>query len=260
MKTTLKLLCCAICIFLGIFFTGCNTPDPEEDLGPEEKLTIIKFSDPQYANYLIVDDNLMAMRGNRCNREFATSWREVWPDWVKETNRKPYIELTDGWYLIDWTWWQYPYGNTMLTDFTLDDYDKYLGVIQFEATESYIRGKHLFETKKISLASLILYTYPDENYPMYDIVDWWKSDTTYYDTVYHVTEYVYAGSVAGGRYIAPMEYLAEDRKCLCGEIEYADNIWNVMREHLIKVIQNGDLNNLPKVTKEQRLKLLNIEQ
>ena len=52
MKTSLKLLCCAICIFLGIFFTGCDTPETLENVN--YSFCFFKLKDSKYKDYIIM--------------------------------------------------------------------------------------------------------------------------------------------------------------------------------------------------------------
>lgn len=238
-------------------FCSCDNNNVSHNpTGPTPWVTIIKFTKPEYVNNLIVSDyknfdNFILMRGNECSANYlmnfhSQNWNHRFPSLE---DRTPYIELTDGWYLVDWTWYHYPYdGKTLLTEVTWDIYN---GECNFDKSVPHI-SKNVFQKKEIEFASFVTYLFQNGECPMFDIyVDYYK------DTV-RANEYLYFSSIFGhldgfdGNYGDFLEG-PEDR-CLCNLTEELDDLWETIRQQLINIINNGDLDKLPVADYEILLK------
>ena len=239
MKSISFFLHLCMCIIIGAVLLSCenNRPMPEP---ADSAVYIVKFTKPSDVNNLIVTDygweHFILMRGNCCSANFLknTSGR----DWIYEfpsiEDRIPYIELADGWYLIDWTWQYYPYnGKVLLTDVTWDNYH---GEHLFDRSISYISGDDIYEKKEIEIGKLVNYLYPDGNYPTFKYNSIMLNEFRYFHTLY------------GGRYSCEgkaLPYLGNEGECVCSRVSEMDTLWEFIRQQLITVIKNGDLDNLP---------------
>ncbi|MBQ6764141.1 MAG: hypothetical protein IJP45_03025 [Paludibacteraceae bacterium] len=247
-----RLFLSAIIIASIITLSSCHSGS-EADLPPDNDVTLIKFKDPSYVNNLIVNDystGFFLMRGNRCNAGYLKN--TYGKDWNYSfeplDERTPYIELIDGWYLIDWSWNCYPYnGQTLLTEVT---WDNYKGEYFFDKSTPHISG-NIFEKRGVNFMDLVAYTYPNGNYPLFTFH---YPNSSY---VEEVNEYLYFSYLIGGPYAGPhIDFLSGNGDCLCNRVEEMDALWDLIRSQLITLIQNGDLYSLPRATEEQRLEIL----
>lgn len=244
-----SMLCASI---IGIALVSCENNSQYQEEAPDSWVNIIKFTNPSYVNYLIVNDYgeefFFLVRGNHCSANYLknSSDKEWIYDFPSLESRIPYIELTDGWYLIDWTWQYYPHnGKTLLTDVTWKNYH---GEYTFDRSTPHI-SENAFQKKEIGIANLVAYSCPDGNYPTFK-----------YDTV-SLNEYIYFNTLIGGRYSymgIPTPFLGSDGYCLCSRVEELDALWNLIRQQLINLIKNGDLDNIPPADINKLLK--DIEQ
>ena len=219
-----------------------GTPEPSSPI-----ITITHFSDLNYTNNIIVTNyeelnQFLLMRGNECMRNPNTGDKyEEWPYDVPATIRSPYIELADGWYLIDWSWNGYPYdGNIILTDITWENYD---GSFYFEKSHKYIENSknNIYHSMHIRLANLMVYTYPDSQYPKYHFN---ASECHNFEENEEHNEFMM------------ITHLRHSTPCLCEDLsDMYDKMWELLREQLIKVIQNNDLDNLPSANTQQLAEL-----
>lgn len=241
----------AIIVVIAAFFCSCERPTGP-GLPPALSVTIVKFKDPSYANNLIVNDygkdkEFILMRGNRCSAGYLKDF--MGKDWTYNfepmEGRIPYIELSDGWYLIDWTWLYYPYnGNVLLTEVTWDNYN---GEARFDHSTPHISAKNLIEKKGINVMDLVAYSYPDGNYPKYHfryLNSDYEADLNEY---YLIDQFECCGE----------EFLPRGGDdCWCDRVEEMDALWDLLRTQINTLIQNGDLYSLPRATQEQRLNIM----
>ncbi len=246
-------------IFISLFvialtatFISCE--QEEEALPPALTVTLMKFKEPSYVNHLIVQDTKNSdqftfMRGNQCSASYLYNFGGI--DWTYDfpslEGRTPYVELLDGWYLVDWPWFQYPYGGQiLLTDVT---WENYKGEWLFDKSSPHISG-NIYERKDIRVVDLVVYSYPDGNYPTFTF----RSPNSDYEV--ELNEYLYISKHIGGPEIGPMHYLDTNGDCLCNRVEEMDNLWGLLQWQLNTLIENGDVYSLPKATKEQYLTLI----
>ena len=222
-------------------------------LPPDNAVTLMKFKDPSYVNNLIVneyDAGFLLMRGNKCSAGYLfNTYGNAWNYGFEPLDERiPYIELTDGWYLIDWSWYGYPYnGKALLTEVT---WDNYKGEYSFDKSTPHISG-NIFEKRDVNFMDLVAYSYPDGNYPLYTFH---YPNSSY---VEEVNEYLYFSYLIGGPYAGPhINFLSSNGDCLCNRVEEMDALWNLIRSQLNTLIQNGDLSSLPHASEAQKLELL----
>lgn len=244
---------------ISLVIVSCDNHNSPSATAPESYVTLVKFTDPSYVNNLIVNDyknseHFILMRGNRCSENYyMNSSGKDWPyDFSGLEDRTPYIELTDGWYLIDWTWEGYPYnGQTLLTEVTWDNYN---GEYTFDKSTSHISSNKICIKKYVSVQDLVIYSYPDGNYPTYPFKGY-NSKGTYVDE--DVNEYLYHAFLLGNAHGFPSKpFLSENGDCLCNMVEDLDTLWDVFRQQLITLIKNGDLESIKHATPEQILELI----
>ena len=219
-----------------VTFISCDNQPADQQ--PESALTLIKFKNPSYVNNLIVTDYdnsdvFLLMRGNNCSKGYLknTSGKDWIYDFPSLEKRTPYIELTDGWYLVDWSWRFYPYnGQVLLTDVTWDNYN----------------GEYSF----------------DKSIPVWPCNSSFRSLTSNTGEEYseELNEYLYISQLYGGDQYATLGYLNPNGNCLCNRVEEMDDLWDLLRTQLINVIKNGDLKSLPRATKEQRMALMGLKE
>lgn len=244
-------------IFISLFvialtstFIGCE--QKEEALPPALTVTLMKFKEPSYVNHLIVTDysnckDFLLMRGNNCSAGYLYyfSGKDWTYDFPSLDDRTPYIALSDGWYLVDWPWYQYPFGGqVLLTEVT---WDNYKGEWLFDKSSPHI-SNNIYEKIEIRMLDLVVYANPDGNYPEY---------TYRYTGSNHkenMNEYRYFEHLIGGE-ASTWGFLERDEDCLCSRAEEADSLWDLIRTQLNTLIQNGDLYSIPKATKEQEYTL-----
>ena len=237
-------------LLVSIIAIGCNSNITE--LSPEPHITILKFKEPSYKNYPIVskygsnnDAELVLMRGNRCSAEYIknTSGKEWTYDFQPTENRNPYIELADGWFLVDWMWYMYPFdGKILLTDVSWDIYN---GEYHFESNQSHIQGlENICYRKDIPIKDIIAYIYPEKNYPTYRINMY---DTVSGEYVLEMNEYQLVEFTNCENHPA-FPYLSDKTTCMCEIVSEMDELWSIIRKQLITIINNGDINNLPSVS------------
>ena len=247
--------------FIGVLmiFVSCDSSQNSNySLGPKSQVTLVKFSNSEYVNNLIVNDyknweKFVLMRGNNCSPSYDKNFNHR--DWSYPfpglEGRKPYIELVDGWYLIDWSWGGYPYnGKTLLTDVNWDNYN---GEVFFDRSMPHV-SNNSFKKKYIYIADLVAYSYPDGNYPKYPILQYNESKGI--DTIAYYNEFLYFETLMGGRIMSGTPFLFNTVYCLCERVEEMDALWELLRQQIIAVINNGDLNHLPSASDEQILQLL----
>lgn len=248
-----KLFLSVVIIVTVIFFCSCEK-HTVFDLPPALAVSLVKFKDPSYVNNLIVTDyknykTFVLMRGNNCSAAYLKNF--IRKDWIYSfeplEGRIPYIELKDGWYLVDWSWYGYPYnGQVLLTEVTWDNYN---GECSFDKSSPHI-SKNIYERKDVDVMDLVAYSYPDGNYPKYTFR---YPNSTYTE---EVNEYAYISHLIGGPYIGPLDFLNSKEDCLCNRVEEMDSLWDLLRTQLNTLIQNGDLYSLPHATQEQSLILI----
>lgn len=249
-----KLLFPAFVIALISMLSGCERPSAA--LPPDLTVTLMKFEDPSYVNHPIVTDysnfkDFVLMRGNRCSASYLYHFGgQDWTyDFPSLDERMPYIELSDGWYLVDWSWYVYPYdGQVLLTDVT---WDSYKGEWRFDKSSPHI-SRNVYERKDIRVIDLVVYSYPDGNYPTFTF--------RYPNSDYEgdMNEYRYISALIGGPEIGPiLDYLDTSGDCLCNRVAEMDNLWDLLRSQLNTLIENGDVYSIPKATQEQYLSLIN---
>lgn len=251
-----KYMCFILLLSVVFTFSNCGNHGGVEATEPEKYLVLMHFTEPSYVNNIIVNDYkdgeyFVLMRGNRCDEDYCKNSFYA-EDWVEEirslSGRTPYVELADGWYLVDWPWSQYPHNaQTLLTDNT---WDNYKGEYVFDKSTPHITGK-IYETKYIRVQDLVVYSYPDDNYPTYPF----KGNFSGIYIEDDVNEYLHYVFLIGAPGRSGMKYLAND-DCLCNRVEELDDLWNLFRQQLITVIQNGDLNSIPYVTTDKEIELL----
>lgn len=245
----------AMIIATTVFFCSCERGS--YDLPPALTVTLVKFKNPSYVNNLIVNDYktssyFQLMRGNRCSAGYLKSFYDA--DWEYSfeplDGRIPYIELSDGWYLIDWSWNGYPFnGKTLLTEVTWYNYN---GEYVFDKSTPHISG-NIYERKDIGVLDLVAYSYPDGNYPTFTFH---YPNSSYVD---EVNEYLYISHLIGGPELgAGVNYLDSKGDCLCNRVEEMDAIWDLLRSQINTLIQNGDLYSLPHATQEQEMEIINM--
>lgn len=249
MKVKILFLLLSFASFAACNGPGTNNPssgsNPATTL-PESSVMIIKFTNPEYADNPIVSDyadyeHFVLFRGNQCSALYMNSFygKEIWEfDFPSLDGRSPYIPLTDGWYLVDWTWDNYPYdGKTILTAVT---WDTYQGEFMFDKSTPHVSGG-VFQKRGIRVDQLITYAYPEGNYPIFDY------KVPGHDTIVSLKEFEYFENLTNGRYVSwgYPPYLTIDGDCLCNRVEEMDNLWDLLRQHLVAVIENDDLDNLP---------------
>ena len=248
-----KIVLSIIVIALTATFIGCE--QKEEALPPALTVTLMKFKEPSYINHLIVTDysnckDFLLMRGNNCSAGYLYyfSGKDWTYDFPSLDERTPYIELSDGWYLVDWPWYMYPYnGQVLVTDVT---WDSYKGEWQFDKSSPHI-SQNIYERKDIGVIDLVAYSYPDGNYPTFAFR---YPNSDYED---ELNEYLYMSALIGGPHMGPMmHYLDASGDCLCNKVEKMDDLWNLLRLQLNTLIQNGDVYSLPAATQEQYLTLI----
>lgn len=225
------------------------------DIEPPLTVTLMKFKNSSYVNHLIVNDYkssscFMLMRGNNCSAGFLENFsgHEWTYDFPSLDGRTPYIELENGWYLVDWPWFMYPLnGQVLLTEVTWDNYN---GECRFDKSSPHITG-NIYEKKDINVLDLVAYSYPDGNYP--------KFTYQYPNSEYmeDMNEYRYFDMLIGSTEASPSGFLESGKDCLCNRVDEADALWDLLRTQLNTLISNGDVNSLPKATQEQRIKIEN---
>lgn len=228
---------------LIVVFSACSQVQVNYDPDPPHIITIMHFSDLAYTNNLIVTDykdieKFVLMRGNECMRdEWTNDSYEEWPFDFPIIRRSPYIELTEGWYLIDWTWLNYPYdGQIILTDITWENYD---GNFYFDKSLPHITNNNFYETKFIKLTDLMEYSYPNGQYPTYQFKAHRNDGLAdyYEDTVYNEYQII-------DKFFR-MNFLSVEQSCACGDqSDTLDKMWEVLRQQITTVIKNGDLENI----------------
>ncbi len=251
-------ICYLLVSVLILTFVSCGNNQQLEAPQPEYALTLLHFTEPSYVNHLIVNDydntdSFVLMRGNQCDSAYQRNFSGK--EWIYKfgslNNRAPYIELTDDWYLVDWSWYMYPLnGHTLLTDVT---WDNYKGECFFDKSTPHITD-NIYERIDIVVEDLIVYSCPDGKYPtfMLNINDVYNIDKGE-EPVEEVNEYIYYLRML----TTPSHpYLEENGKCACNSVEELDGLWDVFRQQLIKLIENGDLKSLPSATSEQHIQLL----
>lgn len=255
-----------IYIMVAFVFIGCNTTDVSPiNFDMSERIpcvTIVKFKNSLYINHLIVSNyskdscGSILMRGNQCER---TQWLTFWDydaDGSKidgywnfnfpERLRDPFWALPNGWYLVDWAWFgfdtPYPFdGNTILTEVTFDNYREY-GISEFDKSvpHKYMGNKdNIFESRRIAIADLMGYFYPDGNYPQYklhifDRIQGVDTITTFPNQLF------YHSHLSGTRPVSNVT------NCLCEIADEMDAYWTILQSELTQLINNGDLDNLEK--------------
>ena len=244
-------------VIIGVvfLFTACSSQPEIGDNEPEEpSVIIVKFKDPAYAEHVIVTDyenvnSLVLMRGNMCDVFFHKEFPESPSDGniesdVKDRLRKPFWSLPDGWVLIDWAWFgttgqAYPYnGNCVLTDVTWDNFYDY-NTYHFEREIPHITKlpQELYIKKGIRIADLMAYSYPDGNYPTFQIH--YVNEKNDYDSILtYSNEYFYFNALKRKR--------TDTSECLCCNetAEDLENLWRLLQSQISKLIENGDLYNL----------------
>lgn len=241
-------------LLAGCMLMSCEKPaDMEEQ--PALTVTLMKFNEPSYVHNLIVTDydncdDFILMRGNNCSKGYlkSTSGKDWTYDFPSLDGRTPYIELFDGWYLVDWAWYQYPFdGSILLTEVT---WDNYKGEYSFAKTSPHV-SDNIYERKDITVADLVVYSYPDGNYPK----------LTYHypnsDYVEELNEYKYFDLMLGRHEASTWGFLEKEDDCLCNRVEEMDSLWELIGSQLKTLIENGDLHSLPSATQEQLSKLIN---
>ena len=249
-------------IVIAVMVTFISCDNQPADQQPESALTLIKFKNPSYVNNLIVTDYdnsdvFLLMRGNNCSKGYLTNTSGK--DWIYDfpslEKRTPYIELTDGWYLVDWSWRFYPYnGQVLLTDVTWDNYN---GEYSFDKSIPHI-SKNIYDRKDIPFIDLVAYSFPDGNYPTFIFRSLTSNTGEEYSE--ELNEYLYISQLYGGDQYATLGYLNPNGNCLCNRVEEMDDLWDLLRTQLINVIKNGDLKSLPRATKEQRMALMGLKE
>ena len=258
MKRNLTLLVITIVILM---ISSCGSTEISVPEAPEPSLTLIRFTNPSYVNNIIVTDydnfkGFVIMRGNECDEHYLknTSGKEWIYDFPSLDSRTPYIELNDGWYLVDWSWSSYPYnGQVLLTDIT---WEKYKGEFGFDKSTAHISG-NIYERIGIKVSDLVIYSFPDGNYPLFKFHG--VHDRTGEEYVEELNEYLYFSSFFGGRgcVMSPsLSYIRKDGYCLCNKVEELDDLWELFRQQLNTAIGNGEILSIPSATDEQLRNLL----
>lgn len=255
-------ICLIFIILVTMIFEGCETrpilnspPD-----GPAPSVLIIRFKGPAYMKHLIVTSDhdqtgSLLMRGNQCERtqyltfgEYDADGSKMTGDWnfsFPERLRDPFWSLPDGWYLIDWAWFgletPYPFnGNTILTDITLENYREY-GASSFDKSVPHIyfdSQNKIFESRKIKVADLMGYSYPDENYPSYTLREYDKKNGI--DTIVtYPNQYFYFKQICHTRAVSNVT------NCCCEIADELDAFWTLLQSQIANVINNDDLDNMP---------------
>ena len=138
----------------------------------------------------------------------------------------------------------------LLTDVTWDNYN---GEYSFAKSAPHT-SKNIYERKDIKVADLVIYSYPDANYPTYKFHNVDKQGIEYTE---ELNEYMYLSKLIGGPETGPdLSYLDADGNCLCNRVEEMDNLWELLRMQLNNLIKNGNLESLQSATDEQLSKLI----
>ena len=196
----------SVCIFFG-----CN--DRVEATEPQMSVTLIKFKQPEYKNYILAnkfkgDDYICGMRFNKCELP------------IGEAGFSPYWELPDNWLLVDWKWYLFPYNANLvlLTDLTWEQFEvdssKISRVPTWSLSEPYITDpiENVYYIKVDNLEKYSNSTYGQE---MKSLID-----RTFKEESYNQLK---------------------EGNCICEMADVYDNIWALLQADLSTAIQNGDL-------------------
>ena len=255
-----KYMCFILLLSVVFTFSNCGNHGGVEATEPEKYLVLMHFTEPSYVNNIIVNDYkdgkyFVLMRGNRCDEDYCKNSFYA-EDWVEEirslSGRTPYVELADGWYLVDWPWWLYP--NNAQTLLTENTWDNYKGEYIFDKSTPHITG-NIFKKKYIGVADLVVYSYPNGNYPTFTFSK--TNEQTGEKIDVELNEYMYYSKLMGNRDVGSgLPYLNKGGECLCNRVEELDALWDLFRQQLNTLIENGDLNSLRPATEEQKRELL----
>ena len=251
-----RLLILSLLISL-LFASGCGGQSGIRE--PKPSVGIIRIKDPVCLKNVIVwsddDKEIMTLdRGNQCEHTFFQSFPR--PDYdgsllgatgevnFPERYRDPFWELADGWYLIDWAWHNVannPYPNlgyTILTEVTFANLYDY-GTCIFDKSVPHISRSRdeLYETRRIYIADLMAYIYPDGNYPPIEHYRYIKEEQKE-ELVSYPNQYFYHQ----GLYNAPIA--SNVVTCLCDMADEMDAYWALLQNQLTTLINNGDLNKI----------------
>lgn len=246
MKKNMILIISAICLL------SCNSVNN----GPQVPLTsqwgsfeLVKFSDPTYIQYVFTDIAFdsqpykLRVSQNCCMELFL--------------GKNPYIELTDGYYIVDWKWGQviYPTYNSFFLNYRWEDvksvyqvWDRSTEIISnIDAITSlgYYRRQDIDKFLGIELSkdtSLL----PLENYvgSKNYVRPWWVSERL-------AEQWKYLDDIPDTIYQAHYEYLPDRSDSVffpaytkvdyLKEVAFQDSLQMQYAEKLIKIIKAGNL-------------------
>lgn len=101
-------------IVAALWFVACENQNEHNDriIDPPSYrwymyISFVKFSDPEYLNYVVVDRDDFGDYEHMCNiRSTGRTYEQFY------IGSSPYIPLTDGYYIVDWKWGDFIYPPT----------------------------------------------------------------------------------------------------------------------------------------------------
>ena len=203
-----------ILIFTSNLLTGCE----QNASAPPPSVTILKLKQPIYKNYILANyfsggDSIILMRARRCEEPTG------------QAGYSPYWELPDGWLLVDWKWFSFPYnaGLALLTEQTWDKAE-------------YRDGKQFPQKWPVSEPHILqpvekIYYIKAEDLAKY-------ANTKYPDMLVRLI------SGYGLEYGGVECSTDAGSTCFCEQSDLADSLWTIVQNDLSVAIKNGDLEHI----------------
>ena len=222
---TMKKISCLIrlslCLLMMFITTGCPTLPPPN---LSSSIRLIKFNDSTDKNYILAHyesesrysdgEYAQVMRFNMCTSHSDHHYIDEWRFDFPESHRFPYWDLPNGWLLIDWRYYGFPYNKDQAVVLN----QKWETLYQYD---SWFFPKDMIRHKN-------------------PIVEWIEVDLHQLGTALEKTYSTEVLQLVNQTKNAWDFYDVDDGYCSCEIPEKLDSVWSVIQTDLSAFIEAGN--------------------
>lgn len=202
----------------GCLLVACTSNEPIPNMTPTHYMymNIVKFSSPEYLNYVAVEKEYMGDEEHICHIRFleGRACEELY------IGSSPYIALPDEYYIIDWKWGDFIYPPT---NFLID--------VKWSEVES---RNQRWEYPSIYITSNFI---KEWGYVSYKTIDTYLNIQSVQDYDYIMPEWM-----DGYGYRSLKDIPESEVESYMADVRYQDSLRDVFVEHLSQIIKEGALN------------------
>lgn len=221
MRNVLYLIKLSLLLLIMFVSVGCPTPPPPN---LNNSIRLIKLKDSSDKDYILAHyepkgkystgEYAQVMRFNMCTSHPNHHYINDWIFDFSESHHIPYWELPNGWLLVDWRYYDFPYNTTQAVVLNL----KWETLYQYDSwffSKDLIRHKDpILECIDISLTDFEKYVEKKYSIEILQFVNQTKNPWDFYDV--------------------------DDGYCSCEIPEKLDSIWAVFQADLSSFIETGN--------------------